>query len=118
MAILVILWQMIVGTDKGSCEKCGRPGWRQTSIVDPCSPALKILCHDHHEENKKQWLKLNKCVICEDWRLTVTEDYPPSVNLELSRMKCLAYKCPKHIGIWPTPPQKTKSLIEKTILDQ
>jgi len=41
----------MVGPTKGPCEKFAQPGWKQSSIVDPMSPALKIFCKKHHEEH-------------------------------------------------------------------
>ncbi len=42
MALFVLLWQALIGPEKGLCVKCNQPGWKQSSIVDPLSPALKI----------------------------------------------------------------------------
>lgn len=50
MALFAIVWQLIVGPDKGPCEVCQRPGWRQQSIVDPGSPGLRIYCKNHHRQ--------------------------------------------------------------------
>lgn len=44
----------------GPCEICGQPGKKQTSIVDPFSPALKILCKEHWKEYKYG----NECIEC------------------------------------------------------
>ena len=53
MSIFVALWQALVGPEKGPCVRCGKDGWKQMSIVDPCSPSLKIYCREHHEENSR-----------------------------------------------------------------
>lgn len=48
--LICILGQIVFGVVKGNCETCGLPGWKQTSIVDPLSPNLRIYCQVHHAE--------------------------------------------------------------------
>ncbi len=50
MAVFAILWEAALGPKKGLCEICHAPGWKQTSMVDPMGPGLKIFCKIHHEE--------------------------------------------------------------------
>jgi hypothetical protein len=60
MSIFVILAQLLFGPEQGSCEVCGQPGKKQQSLVDPCSPSLKILCSAHW----KQFVCGNACSFC------------------------------------------------------
>jgi len=66
--LMVLLWQAMVGPEKGNCETCMRPGTRQTSIVDPLSPALKIYCKKHHDEYQ-EYVKTpylpQLCAVCD-----------------------------------------------------
>jgi hypothetical protein len=80
MALLVLIGQMIFGTEKGPCQTCGKPGWKQTSIVDPLSPSLKIFCKLHHkihdDKTKRTW---NKCYYCDKYKNT--EVIPSEVHM-------------------------------------
>jgi hypothetical protein len=50
MSVFIILYQLLRGPERGKCEICGKEGTREQSIVDPCSPALKMLCKEHHQQ--------------------------------------------------------------------
>ncbi len=63
MAIFILIWQKIFGSEKGPCEKCGDKGWKQYSIVDPLGPGLKIYCKKHHQEHDDA--RRPKCAKCD-----------------------------------------------------
>lgn len=76
MSIIILLWQCIFGTQKGTCEICGEDGWKQYSIVDPGSPGLKTYCSTHHLLNSKEiYQQERKCyhVKCQEWQNTWEE---------------------------------------------
>ena len=52
--IIALLLVYSFGKQVGPCEVCGAEGWKQTSVVDPLSPALKYLCADHHIEVQRR----------------------------------------------------------------
>jgi len=83
---------------RGPCHRCGKPGTKQLSIVDPLSPSLEILCPEHHEayrnENKMQ---TQKCQECQEWQKTTAiseqplpDDLPPAQDSKYLMMVVVA----------------------------
>ena len=54
--LIAVLYVTAQGKQRGACEICEAPGWKQTSLTDPLSPALLYLCSEHHKSPQYQSL--------------------------------------------------------------